>query len=90
MKYINKPSIRVAVSVIIGFIFAGAWTSIQYQCDPLDNKGCVAFESAILHPKDLINNEQDSLVTFSRYMALSSVVCLAILTAINASHKRFD
>jgi hypothetical protein len=90
MKHINKFSIRVVVSVFIGFLLACAWTNIQYQCDPLDNNGCVAFESAILHPKDLINNKQDSLISFSRYVVLSSVVCLAILTAINASHKRFN
>ncbi|HMT19384.1 MAG TPA: hypothetical protein PKD20_05460 [Candidatus Saccharibacteria bacterium] len=88
MKYIDKLSIRIVTAVVIGILLAGAWTDIQYQCDPLENKGCVAFESAVLHPKDLINNKQGSLVTFSRYMVYSSAVCLAILTIINASQKR--
>lgn len=83
MKYLEKISVRIAVALIVGFLIAGSNTSIKYDCPPIDGAmGCTAFEDAILHPGDLLNNEQNSLVRFSRTFAVSSVITFALISAV--------
>lgn len=76
-------------AVVIGLLFAGSRTTITYDCVPIDGaKGCVSFEDAIMHPGDLINNKQNSLVRFSTNFALSSLTTFALISATSVVHKK--
>lgn len=92
MKQINKLSVRIVVALLIGFLFAGALTKITYPCEPTDGaKGCLSFEKAIMHPNDLINNRQNSLVKFSQSFATVSVGTFVVLGVRSlASKKRLE
>jgi hypothetical protein len=83
MKYIHKLSVRITIAIVVGLLLAFGWTDIQYPCPPLENTGCVAFESAIMHPNDLLNNKQNSLVEASKTFAITSLVTFALLTVIS-------
>ena len=89
MKHINKLSSRIAIAVIIGFLLASSRTTITYSCVPIDGAmGCVSFEDAIMHPNDLLNNRQNSLVRFSTTFAISSLVTFALINAVNVTYKK--
>ena len=63
MKHINKLPLIIAAAVIVGFLIAGSRTTINYDCALVDGaQGCVSSEDAVMHPIDLINNRQNSLV----------------------------
>jgi len=85
-KYFEKLSVRIIISVVIGFLLAGALTDIQYPCPPLDNAGCVTWESAIMHPSDLISNKQNSLVEASKTFIITSIVSFGLLSLVSR-HK---
>lgn len=87
MKNINKLSIRIAIAVIIGFLFASR-TTMTYDCPLVDGaKGCVSFEDAIAHPGDLLNNRQNSLARFSKTFVISSFVSFALVSAVSVIYK---
>jgi hypothetical protein len=87
-KLLNKLYVRIIISAAIGFFLVGAWTNIQYPCPPLDNAGCVVWESAIMHPLDLINNKQDSLKNFVTNFVIISLASLALLSVFSHSQRR--
>lgn len=87
MKFINKLSVRIIISVLIGFLLAVAWTDIQYSCPPLDNAGCVVWESAIMHPSDLISNKQGSLVEASKAFLIISIISFGLISVISRQKK---
>ena len=89
MKLIHKLSVRIAIALVIGVLFAGAGTKITYTCALVDGaQGCTSFEKAIMHPNDLLDNKQNSLVKFSTTFALTSLIAFAILEAASRAQKR--
>jgi len=89
MKYTIKLSARVIIPVIIGILFAGALTKITYPCAPVDGAaGCVLLDKAAMHPRDLLNNKQDSLIHFSENFVVASLVSFALLSAFRSAQKR--
>lgn len=75
MKYLSKLPVKIAIAVAVGFIFASVGTKMTYDCAPVDGAmGCVSFEKAIMHPADLLNNRQNSLVKFSANFAVVALV----------------
>ncbi len=89
MKYIHKFSARIVVALVVGFLLASAGTKITYSCAPVDGAaGCVLTDKAIMYPSDLLNNKQDSLVRFSEGFAVSSLICFALLSIIDAAWKK--
>ncbi len=82
--------VNFVVALLVGTFFA-SHIDIAYHCDPGENKGCTVFESAISHPRDLINNEQDSLVrVFEIFapVAFATFVILCVFTYLR--RKRQD
>lgn len=89
MKYIHKLSVKIIVSIVIGFLLAGVGAKITYSCPPVDGAvGCVSFEKAIMHPDDLLNNKQDSLVRFSKTFVIASLASFAALSLFSVAYKR--
>lgn len=89
MKYIHNLSVRILVAFVVGFLLASAGTKITYSCAPIGGAaGCVSFDKAIMHPSDLLNNKQDSLVHFSDAFVISSLVSFAVLSIINVVQKK--
>ncbi|MBP6880952.1 hypothetical protein KBC31_04980 [Candidatus Saccharibacteria bacterium] len=90
MKYLNKLSVQIVMALVIGFLLAGAGTHIGYPCDPkpADAIGCESHEKAVMHPKDLFDNKQNSLVIFSQRFAIYSIVTLSVLGAVSAIQKK--
>ncbi len=89
MKYIHNLSIRIAVAIVVGFLLAGAATKITYSCAPVDGAaGCVSFDKAIMHPSDLLNNKQDSLVHFSETFVVASLISFAVLSIVDVAQKK--
>ena len=87
MKYLNKLFVNFVVALIVGVLFASN-IDIAYPCDPGPHAGCVVFESAIFHPRDLINNEQDSLVRFFEVFVPVSLATFAILSVFTYLRKK--
>jgi hypothetical protein len=93
MKYLNKLSVKATViALIIGAFFAISLTDIAYPCEPYDgdgqNGGCIAYENAISHPGDLINNEQDSLMRLTETFLVTSLASFAALSILSLVKKR--
>ncbi|MGB4967505.1 MAG: hypothetical protein WBO35_04870 [Candidatus Saccharimonadales bacterium] len=89
MKYIHKLSVRILAALVIGFLLAGAGTKITYSCASVDGAaGCVSFDKAIMHPSDLLNNKQDSIVHFTEAFVISSLVSFAVLSIIDVAQKK--
>ena len=83
MKQINKLSVKIAIALLIGFLYAGAFTSISHDgCKPpIDGaQGCATIEKAVMHPGDLLDNKQDSMVRFFSAFASVSIGTLALLS----------
>lgn len=81
MRKLNKLYFKIAVALVVGFMFAGAVTKITYTCEPeAGDTGCVSFAKAVMHPRDLVNNKQNSLTDFLGTFAISSLVSFALLT----------
>ena len=89
MKYIDKLSIKIIVAVLVGFLFASAFTKITYTCTPIDGAlGCVSFDKAVMHLGDLISNKQDSLIHFSITFVVTSFAIFALLSILSMAQKR--
>lgn len=89
MKHLRKLSVRIVVAIVIGLLFAGAFTKITYPCAPTDGAmGCVSFDKAVMHPGDLLHNKQDSLIDFSKRFVVNSLATFAILSIVSLTQKR--
>jgi hypothetical protein len=79
MKHTNKLLVQITAVIVIGFLFAGAGTEITYTCgaNPGD-AGCISFDKAVMHPRDLLRNKQGSLVQFSKTFTIGALVTFAI------------
>ena len=89
MKHIHKLSVRVIVAVIVGFLIAGALTKITYTCTPIDGAaGCMYFDKAVMHPNDLLNNKQGSLVKFSATLSITLLITFSLLSAVSLTQKK--
>jgi hypothetical protein len=89
MKLLHKLSVRIVIAVVIGFLFASAGTDIAYMCAPIDGAaGCASFDKALMHPSDLLNNEQNSLRRFSMTFAITSLVAFALLSTVSLAQKK--
>ena len=89
MKYINKLSVRIIAAVVIGFQLASVGTKITYSCRPVDGAaGCVSFGKAVMHPSDLLNNKQDSLVHFSETFVITSFASFVLLSVFGLARKK--
>jgi hypothetical protein len=89
MKHINKLAVRIVAAIVIGFLLAGAGTDIPYTCAPIDGaEGCVSFDKAVMHPSDLLSNKQNSLVIFSTFFVITSLIIFAFLSALRLAQKR--
>ncbi len=90
MKYLNKLSVKITIAIIVGFLLAGAGTHIKYPCDPkpADAIGCESLDKAVMHPKDLLGNKQDSLMIFSRRFAITSIATLALIGAVSVIQQK--
>ena len=89
VNYLNKLSVLIVIALVVGFLLAGAFTHIIYPCKPVDvAMGCESFEKAVMHPKDLFDNKQNSLIIFSRRFTIYSIVTLSVLGAVSAIQKK--
>lgn len=83
-KLIHKLSARIIIAAVFGFLAAATFTGIQGPCTttvPGENAAqCVEFSKAIMHPNDLFNNTQNSLVNFAMTFAIVSVASFALLS----------
>ena len=96
-KSLSKLYVRIIISVAIGLFMAGGYTNIHYPCSELpdfkvasgeDIEKCVAFESAIMHPGDLMKNKQNSLVEFTQGFAVVALLVFALLSLYSRSQTR--
>lgn len=79
MKYIDKLSVRIIFAILVGFLFAGAFTKITYICAPIDSAaGCLSFDKAVMHLSDLMSNKQDGLIHFAITFVITSVVVFSL------------
>lgn len=84
-----KFSVRIAVAIVVGVFVAGASTKIVYTCVPIDGAaGCMSFDKAIMHPGDLLNNKQESLVRFSTVFATTSLLGFTVMGIVEAALKK--
>jgi hypothetical protein len=85
LKLINKLNVRILIAIVFGFLVASTFTHFQGPCTSTiqgeDSSHCVEFSKAVMHPRDLINNKQDTLTKFAGTFAISSLVGFALLTA---------
>lgn len=90
MEHINILSVRITAAIAIGFLYAITFTSINYDyCAPIDgSQGCATIEKAIMHPKDLLNNKQDSFVRLSKTSAVVSLGTFAVLSVLSLVNKK--
>ncbi len=82
---------KIVATVLIGLLLAAEGTHITYTCAPVDSygptAGCVSYDKAVMHPSDLLNNKQDSLVHFSETLAITSLVSFALLSTFTRAQK---
>lgn len=89
MKYISGFWVKIAVAIMLGFLFACAATDTTYTCAPIDGAaGCASFQKSVMHPSDLLNNKQDSLTRFSETIAIASLVSLVLLSVLHLGLKK--
>jgi hypothetical protein len=91
MKHNSKLSARIMIATVIGLLLATVTTKISYTCAPLaddPSSHCTAFEKAIMHPSDLINNKQDSLTELVGTLAISSLVSFALISIYVSNKKK--
>lgn len=83
-RLIDKLSARILVATVFGFLIASTSTHLQGPCTttiPGENSSrCVEFSKAVMHPRDLINNKQNTLTKFAGTLAISSFVSFALLS----------
>lgn len=91
IKNVKSLCARILVAVILGLILASTFTKTQGPCTSStpgeDVAKCVEFSKAILHPNDLLNNNQDSLVNFSKTFASVSVTTFIVFGAYDYCKK---
>ena len=74
---------RILLILMVAFLVAGACTKIIYPCSsgsvPAGESvsNCFSFEKAIMHPADLMNNMQNSLVQFTSTIFLVALLLFA-------------
>ncbi len=89
MKRLNSIAVKVIIAILIGFLWASAFTDIAYTCPPeTPNGGCFSLEKALMHPHDFLNNKQDSLIRFSEHFAQVSLTVFALLFIFGLVQKR--
>jgi len=89
VKRIQKLWTRIVVAIVIGFLVAAIGTSIPYTCTPTDSgAGCISFDKAVMHPGDLLSNEQSSLVKFSTTFVVTSLATLALISVLRSAQKK--
>jgi hypothetical protein len=89
MKSFGSIFIRAVVACIVAFLIAGAGTKITYDCEPSpQSEGCVSFEKAVMHPKDLSSNYQNSLVRFVALFAAALAITFLVASLVSMRIKR--
>lgn len=90
-KLIDKLYARIIAAVVLGLLFASTFTLMQGPCTTIvpgeDITKCVEHSKAIMHPGDLLNNTQNSLVKFSRTFVIVSVISFALLSVYSRYKK---
>lgn len=80
---------KVLVAIIVGFLLAGVGTKITYDCAPVDDAaGCVSIDRALMHPNDLLNNKQDSLLRFSEIFSVTALGMYITLVIFQFVYKK--
>ena len=83
-KLTDKLSAQILIAVVFGFLIASLFTHLQVPCTttiPGENSShCVEFSKAVMHPRDLINNKQDTLTEFVGTLAVSTLVSFVLLS----------
>lgn len=73
------------VAAVFGLLAASTFTLVQSPCTTTipgeDIRHCVEFSKAVMHPNDLLNNKQNSLMKFSKTFVIVSVTSFALLSA---------
>jgi hypothetical protein len=81
----SKLNVRILAAMAFGFLMASTFTHLQGPCTTTipseDGSHCVEFSKAVMHPKDLINNKQDTLTKFVGTLAIGSLAGFALLSA---------
>lgn len=91
MKTGPRFSTRLLLALLAGALFAGFSTKINYSCPPLHgdiNSHCVAFAKAVVHPADLLSNEQGSFVRFVVNLGVVFLTIFALLTIVGVFRAR--
>ncbi len=97
MKYLNKLSAKITISVVIGLLLAYAGVGITHVTRPCTlaevPKGesisrCESIEKAFIHPHDLLTNKQNSLTHFSEAFVITSLLSFALLSFFNLAQKK--
>jgi hypothetical protein len=74
---------------LLSLQYAATFTHITYPCKPVDvAMGCESFEKAVMHPKDLFDNKQNSLVYFFQTFGITSLVSFGILSVLCVFKKK--
>lgn len=94
-KLVKKLSTRIIIAVVFGLLFATTFTHIQGPCTTSipgeDIKKCVELSKAIMHPSELLNNKQNSLVNYSEtflVVSAASYVLLSFYAAVRSQIKK--
>ena len=89
MKSINKLYVKIVLSLVVGFLFAGVGTKITYTCTPIDGAAaCVSYDKAVMHLGDLASNKQSSLVHFLTAFVAASLIIFVLLSILGFVQKR--
>lgn len=84
MKYLNKLWVRIIIAIVVGFVLAGGYTDIAYSLPTIYTEqggaGGVLYESVLSHPRDLLNNKENSLVRFSTTFFVVSIITFSALS----------
>ncbi len=84
-KLINKLNVRILIAIVFGFLVASTLTHLQGPCTTTipgeDISHCVEISKALMSPKDLINNKQNSLTRFTETFAEVSLVSFVLLSS---------
>ena len=82
---------KLIAALIVGFLIAGALTKITYSCTPpAGYAGCASIEEAVMHPADLLNNKQNSLVRFVGFFVINSFFSFVVLDLLIREKQKRD
>lgn len=89
---IHKRSVQILIATVFGLLVAATFTHLQGPCTatiPGENSSyCVEFSKAVMHPKDLISNKQNTLVRFAGTFTISSLAGFALLSVYSKLNRR--